>query len=251
MQGNDRDLLIIIATYNERENLPILVEQLMNLEVPADLAIIDDNSPDGTGQLAEELAGKYEGRIYPRHRSAKLGLASALKEGFRFGLDEGYDVIMTMDADLSHNPARVPELYAAVQDADLAIGSRYIPGGGTENWPWYRRWLSRGGSILARLMAGLKTHDCTGGFRAYRSCIITQAGLLDSSTEGYAFQVEALYRCQRAGAKIAEVPITFTDRQRGASKISKRIIFEAAWVLCRLAWDRLTTRRRPRSGTSD
>lgn len=248
MTNADADVLIIVATYNERENLPVLIRRVMPMEVGADLLVVDDASPDGTGEIAEELAREYPGRIHVTHRRGKLGYASALREGFRFGLQNKYPIIMTMDADLSHDPEKMPELYAATEDADVVIGSRYVPGGGTENWPWYRRALSRTASVLARLMTGLQVRDCTGGFRAYRREIIAASGMLDSSTEGYSFLVEALYKCQKAGAKIIEVPITFADRQRGASKISKRIIFEAGWLLCKLTWHRLIHQKRQAGG---
>lgn len=245
MTTGERDLLIIIATYNERENLPILMRRLMSLDLSADVLVVDDASPDGTGDIAEALARQYGGHIHTKHRAGKLGYASALREGFHFGLDERYRVIMTMDADLSHQPEKVPELYAAAKRADVVIGSRYTPGGGTQNWPWYRRALSRTASVLARFMTGLRVRDCTGGFRAYRREIIKASGMLDSTTEGYSFLVEALYKCAAAGAQIVEVPITFVERRRGASKISRRIIFEAAWILCKLAWKRITGPKEP------
>ena len=239
MDPASRELLIIVATYNESENIPTLISQVRSLSLPAHILVVDDNSPDGTGELVEQIAEETPGCIRARHRAGKLGYASALREGLAMGLEDGYNIIMTMDADLSHDPARIPELYAATHDYDVVVGSRYVPGGGTANWPLYRRILSRSASLLARLLTGLRTHDCTGGFRAYRSHIITQADLLTSNTEGYSFLVETLFKCQRAGASITEVPIIFADRRRGQSKISKRIIFEAAWVLLKLCYSRL------------
>ncbi len=240
MDSQARELLIIVATYNESENIPILIAKLRELPVPAHLLVVDDNSPDGTGRIVEELAEQTPAAIRVLHRSGKLGYASALREGFALGLAEGYKVIMTMDADLSHDPAKIPEIYAATEHHDVVLGSRYVPGGGTVNWPLHRRLLSRTASRLARLLAGLRASDCTGGFRAYRSPIITAAGLLDSNTEGYSFLVETLFKCQRAGASIGEVPILFADRRLGTSKISKKIILEAGWVLLKLFWWRLT-----------
>jgi|LSQX01.1.fsa_nt_gb dolichol-phosphate mannosyltransferase len=240
MNRDNHELLIITATYNEAENLPILASQVMKLGLPAHLLVVDDNSPDGTGQIADELAQQTSGGVRVLHRSGKLGYASALREGFALGLQDGYRVIMTMDADLSHDPARIPALYDATEQYDIAIGSRYVPGGGTENWPLSRIVLSRTASALARLLTGLPVRDCTGGFRAYHREIIQKADLLTSETEGYSFLMETLFKCHRIGASVCEVPIVFHDRQRGQSKISKKIIFEAGWVLLKLFWCRLT-----------
>lgn len=239
MDPQARELLVIVATYNESENIPTLISQVRSLDLPAHILVVDDNSPDGTGQLVEQIAQETPGCIKVLHRAGKLGYASALREGLAMGLRDGYNIIMTMDADLSHDPAKIPELYAATRNYDVAVGSRYVPGGGTANWPLYRRVLSRSASLLARVLTGLRTHDCTGGFRAYRSHVITQADLLNSNTEGYSFLVETLFKCQRAGASITEVPIIFTDRRRGQSKISKKIILEAGWVLLKLFYSRL------------
>ncbi len=239
MDTQPRELLIIVATYNESENIPILISQVRSLDLPAHILVVDDNSPDGTGQLVERIAQETPGFIRVLHRAGKLGYASALREGFKIGLRDGYNIIITMDADLSHDPHKLPELYHAAHSYDVVVGSRYIPGGGTANWPIHRRILSRSASLLARLLTGLRTHDCTGGFRAYRSHIITQADLLSSNTEGYSFLVETLFKCRRAGASITEIPIIFTDRRRGQSKISKKIIIEAAWVLFKLFYARI------------
>lgn len=235
-----RELLIIVATYNESENMPILIKAIRYLDIPAHLLVVDDNSPDGTGELVEKIGAETPGCIRVLHRAGKLGYASALRDGMRIGLDDGYKVIMTMDADLSHDPARIPAIYAAVADHDVAIGSRYIPGGGTRNWPLHRRLLSRTASRLARLLTGLRANDCTGGFRAYRSEILSTVGIFESSTEGYSFLIETLFKCQRAGASIKEVPIIFADRERGKSKISKKIILEAGFVLFKLFCFRIT-----------
>lgn len=242
MDAESRELLIITATYNESENLPTLVARIRKLGLPVHILVVDDNSPDGTGQIAEDLAQQPPGSLRVLHRSGKLGYASALREGFVLGLEEGYRVIITMDADLSHDPAKLPELYAATERHDVAIGSRYVPGGGTENWPLSRRLLSRTASAMARTLTGLPVRDCTGGFRAYRRDMIINADLVNSRTEGYSFLMETLFKCHRAGASICEVPIIFADRQRGQSKISRKIILEAGWVLLKLFWCRLTGR---------
>ncbi len=240
MDVEARELLIIVATYNESDNIPILIGKVRSLGLPAHMLVVDDNSPDGTGQLVEDLGKEMPGCIRVLHRTGKLGYASALREGFAIGLEQGYKVIMTMDADLSHDPARIPDIYGATAQYDVVVGSRYVPGGGTRNWPLFRRILSRAASLLARALTGLPVHDCTGGFRAYRRDIIVKADLLSSNTEGYSFLMETLFKCHRAGASIGEVPIVFADRERGKSKISKKIILEAGWVLLKLFWCRIT-----------
>jgi dolichol-phosphate mannosyltransferase len=242
MDAASRELVIVVATYNEAENIPVLIEGIRRQDVPAHLLVVDDNSPDGTGDLVEQLGEQTPGCVHLLRRSGKLGYASAIRAGMHWGIEHGYRVIMTMDADLSHDPDRIPDLYRGTADYDVMIGSRYVPGGGTRNWPLSRRVLSRTASMLARLLAGLRAHDCTGGFRAYRAEIITRADMLHSRVEGYSFLVESLFKCQRAGAAIGETPIIFADRERGLSKISKKIILEAGFVLLGLGWRRLARR---------
>ncbi len=230
----------VTATYNERDNLPELAQGIVALERPVKLLIVDDNSPDGTGKAAQELAYEHPGTLAVLHRPGKLGYGSAHRLGIGYALDRGAEIVITMDADLSHDPAVIPQLLDALEDADVAVGSRYVPGGGTVNWGLDRQVLSRGAGMLVRLASGLHQADPTSGYRAYRAPILEAANFREATQEGYAFLVEMLFRCHRAGATIAEVPITFADRRAGQSKLSKRIILESAWRLLPLFWRRLT-----------
>ena len=237
---------VVTATYNECENLPALLEGLMALPVALGVCIVDDGSPDGTGDIAEEWARGRAGRAVVIHRPGKMGYASAHRDGMRAALKAGAEQIVTMDADLSHDPRTIPVLLAALAEADVAIGSRYVPGGRTENWSGFRMFLSRfGGGVVTRFLTGLRQADCTSGFRAYRSVTLLGANPWSTRTEGYGFLVELLFRCQRLGSRIVEVPITFADRRAGHSKLSKRIILESALLCFRLSVQRL--RRAPRS----
>lgn len=230
----------VTATYNEAENLPELAAGLLALPTPVTLVIVDDNSPDGTGDIADRLAAEHPGCFHALHRPGKMGYASAHLLGIQYALDHGARVVVTMDADLSHDPERIPDMLAALADADVVVGSRYVPGGKTVNWGRDRRLLSRTAGMLVRLATGLPVADPTGGFRAYRAPILTAAKFRDVRQEGYAFLSEMLFRCLRAGARITEVPITFVDRRYGRSKLSKRIILEAALNLFSLGRRRLT-----------
>lgn len=230
----------VTATYNEAENLPELASALLALPAAVTLVIVDDGSPDGTGEIAERLAAEHPGRFHALHRPGKMGYASAHLLGIQYALDHGAQVVVTMDADLSHDPARIPDMLGALADADVVVGSRYVPGGGTENWGADRKLLSRTAGMLVRLVTGLPVADPTGGFRAYRAPILTAARFRDVRQEGYAFLSEMLFRCMRAGARITEVPIIFADRRYGRSKLSKKIIVEAALNLFSLGWRRLT-----------
>jgi dolichol-phosphate mannosyltransferase len=199
--------------------------------------VVDDGSRDGTDELVRQKGREYSGRIHLIERGKKMGYASAVQDGMRLALKSGAGLILQMDADFSHNPARLPALIAAGENEnfDLVIGSRYIPGGGTENWGLDRKILSGGANFLVRKLLGLKTRDCTGGFRCWKRELIERANVLDLKIEGYAFLFIAMDRCARLDAKIGEVPIIFADRQHGKSKMSRRIIFEAMRVLFRLA----------------
>ncbi len=226
---------VIIPTYNEAENIPSLVERILGLEVKVDVLIVDDNSPDGTGQVADALA-RTTSRVQVIHRPHKLGLGTAYTEGFIRALDQGYDRILTMDADFSHNPRYIPALLRLTEDYDLAIGSRYVPGGGVRLWGWHRRVLSRGANLFARTLLGLQAHDCTAGFRCYRATVLEAINPHSIQADGYSYLLEMLWRVQRAGFRIAETPIVFTDRRRGASKISQKEIFHAAGTVFRLVF---------------
>ena len=227
-----RENLVIIPTYNEAINLKLLVPSVLE-KGPFDVLIVDDNSPDGTGEVAETLAKCFAGRVEVLHRSGKLGLGTAYLAGFRYALTMGYQQVFTMDADFSHDPSQLPALRGALDEADVVLGSRYVPGGGSLRWPLRRRLLSRGGSIYARLMLGLPIHDLTGGFKGFRRQVLEalMPELNAIRSNGYAFQIEMTYRCARHGFQIKEVPILFEDRVVGQSKMNRRIVTEALRVV--------------------
>jgi glycosyltransferase involved in cell wall biosynthesis len=220
-------VLVMLPTYDEIENIQDVLERVRNTLPHADILVIDDGSPDGTADRAEKL-GEVLGGIDVLRRPQKSGLGSAYRAGFRVGLARGYDVMVEMDADLSHDPAVLPELISAVEHgADLAIGSRYVSGGSIPDWKWLRRAISRGGGLYARLMLGLSVHDATAGFRAYHRDNISHIDLDHVRADGYGFQVEMTYLTEANGGRIVEVPITFRDRSLGRSKMSGRIVVEA------------------------
>jgi dolichol-phosphate mannosyltransferase len=219
---------VIIPTYNERENLELIAGRIHDAVPYADVLVVDDNSPDGTGKLAGRLAAADE-RIHVMHRRAKSGLGAAYLAGFAWGLGRGYDVLVEMDADGSHDPAQLPALLAGRAEADLVLGSRWAPGGKVVNWPRSREILSRAGNAYARIMLGIGVRDVTGGYRAFRATTLRAIDLDSVQSQGYCFQVDLALRTFRAGLSIAEVPITFTDRAFGASKMSRAIIIEALW----------------------
>jgi dolichol-phosphate mannosyltransferase len=222
-------ICVCLPTYNERENLEPMVARLENvLGGDGFVLVIDDSSPDGTGELADRLAAE---RSWVRviHRPRKEGLGPAYLEGFRHALALDADLVLEMDCDFSHDPADVPRLIAAAEDADLVIGSRYVPGGGTRNWGLVRRLISRGGSLYAQLLLGVPIRDLTGGFKCYRRAVLETIDLDAIDSKGYAFQIETTYRALRAGFRAVEVPIVFADREVGGSKMSKAIVLEAVW----------------------
>jgi dolichol-phosphate mannosyltransferase len=221
--------LICLPTYNEKENVEPMVRALRGL--PLDdlhVLVIDDDSPDGTGQIADRLAADDE-RVHVLHRERKEGLGPAYLAGFRWGLAAGAQGIFEMDCDFSHDPNDVPRLAAAADDADLVLGSRYVPGGGTRNWGLLRRFISRGGSLYAQVLLQLGIRDLTGGFKCYRRQVLERIELDAITSLGYAFQIETTYRAIRAGFRVVEVPITFVDREVGGSKMSRAIVAEAVW----------------------
>ncbi len=231
---------LVTATYNEADNLPELLRRIDALSEPPGVCIVDDGSPDGTGEIADRWAAARE-KALVIHRPGKLGYASAHREGMRAVLDRGADVVVTLDADLSHEPERIPTMVNALEKADVVVGSRYTAGGATRNWSLARIVLSRlGGGVVTRLLTGLRQADCTSGFRAYRADVLERADPWSTGADGYGFLVELLFRCQRIGARIVEVPIVFVDRRAGASKLSKRIIFESMMLCFRLLGERFT-----------
>jgi dolichol-phosphate mannosyltransferase len=221
---------VCLPTYNERENLERMVRALGNAIEPAHdrVLVIDDSSPDGTGELADRLAVEL-GYVEVLHRERKEGLGPAYLAGFRRALAAGADLVVEIDCDFSHDPASVPRLVAACADADLALGSRYVPGGAIENWGVVRRAVSAGGSLYARLLLGIPVHDLTGGFKCFRREVLERIELDTITARGYAFQIETTYRAIRSGFRVVEVPIRFADRTRGGSKMSRRIVLEAVW----------------------
>ncbi len=219
--------LVCIPTYNEAENIDAILRAARAALPSADLLVLDDNSPDGTADLAEKTAAEI-GQIAVLRRPAKAGLGAAYRAGFGVAITRGYQVVVEMDADFSHDPAELPELVGAVAaGADLAIGSRYVPGGAVPNWPARRLALSRGGNRYTNVVLGLPVHDATAGFRAYRTAVLERIDVTNSRANGYGFQVENAYKVWRAGGAIVELPITFHDRVRGESKMSMRIVIEA------------------------
>jgi glycosyltransferase involved in cell wall biosynthesis len=221
-------VLVIVPTYDERDNLLPIAERLHAAVPDAHLLVVDDNSPDGTGKLADELAER-EPWVHVLHRTGKEGLGAAYLAGFAWARDRDYDVVVEMDADGSHAPEQLPRLLAALEGADLVLGSRWVDGGEVRNWPKSREILSRGGNAYTRLALGLPLRDATGGYRAYRRTVLDP--LLDKgiASQGYCFQVDLAWQVWRAGHRVVEVPITFVERERGESKMSRAIVVEALW----------------------
>ncbi|MDN5791158.1 MAG: polyprenol monophosphomannose synthase [Micrococcales bacterium] len=217
---------VLIPTYNERENLPLVVARVRASVPDADILVLDDNSPDGTGAIADRLAAD-DPRIAVLHRAAKQGLGKAYLAGFERALLEGYDAIIEMDADGSHQPEQLPSLLSALAEADVVIGSRWIRGGAVRNWPVHRKALSVAANIYTKVLLGMRVNDATAGFRAYRSSALRTMGLHGVESQGYCFQVDLTMRAVRAGLTVIEVPITFVEREIGASKMGKDVIREA------------------------
>jgi dolichol-phosphate mannosyltransferase len=236
---------VVLPTYDEADNLPGISAAILAALPDATLLVVDDASPDGTGQLADRLAAD-EPRIRVRHRAGKAGLGRAYLDGFRVALDGGAGLIVQMDADWSHDPAELPALVGpvAADVADLVIGSRYTRGGGVEDWGLGRRLISRGGSLFARTVLGLRPHDLTGGFKAWRATTLQAIPFTGVHAGGYVFQIEMTFRASRAGARVVEHPITFRDRRVGQSKMSRRIVLEALVVVVQLRMDELRGRLR-------
>jgi dolichol-phosphate mannosyltransferase len=219
-------VLVIIPTYDERENLPLILGRLLTAVPTVDVLVADDGSPDGTGKVADEIASDDK-RVHVLHRATKEGLGAAYVAGFAWGLDRGYDVLVEMDADGSHAPEQLPRLLDALNHADVVLGSRYVSGGAVVNWPKRREVLSRGGNLYSRLALGVRIYDITGGYRAYRAEVLRALPLPDIASHGYCFQVDLAWRAVQAGFRLTEVPITFTEREIGTSKMSGGIVREA------------------------
>jgi dolichol-phosphate mannosyltransferase len=227
-------IVVIIPTYNEAENLPVIVGRVRVAVPEADVLVVDDNSPDGTGRLADDLAAA-DGHVRVMHRLGKGGLGAAYLAGFAWALQEGYDVVVEMDADGSHQPEQLPRLLDALRDADLVLGSRWVAGGGVENWPKSRELLSKGGSLYARTLLGVQVRDVTGGY------------LHDVVSQGYCFQIDLAWRALQRGLRVKEVPILFVERTAGVSKMSQKIVVEAMWRVTLWGVDDKVTRLRRRA----
>ena len=234
--------LVIIPTYNERENITRLIDAVLYQDPSIDVLVIDDGSPDGTGQLADEIAA-VNPRVNVIHRPSKMGLGTAYLAGFKWALQRSYAYILEMDADFSHDPAHLPQFLTSIQDADLVLGSRYREGRVTVvNWPVARLLLSYFANVYARVVTGLQLYDATGGFKCFRRSVLEAINLDDVRSNGYAFQIEMSFRAWRRGFRIVEIPIVFVDRTEGVSKMSKRIVREAIWMVWRLRWWSITRR---------
>jgi len=236
---------VIIPTYNERDNLEPIVGRIRAAVPDAHVLVVDDASPDGTGEIADKLEAS-DSHVHVLHRPGKSGLGTAYIAGFTWGLENGYDVLVEHDADGSHDPADLPEmLAAAAAGADLVIGSRYVPGGTVVNWPKSREILSRAANVYVRVVLGIGVHDATAGFRAYKAATLRAMGLDQIRSQGYCFQVDLTLRTAEQGFIIREVPITFTERARGASKMSKAVVAEALWRVAQWGIAKRLGRRRP------
>ena len=225
--------LVIIPTYNERENLPELMRRIFAEGLPLEVLIIDDNSPDGTGEAADALAAA-DPRVHVMHRSGKMGLGSAYVAGFRYAIEHDYDAVFEMDADFSHNPDSLPEFLRELENADLVVGSRYLHGVTVVNWPLKRLILSYLANVYSRVITGMPIKDATGGFKCFRRQVLESLDLSRVKSDGYGFQIEINFKAWRKGFRIREIPILFVDRRAGESKMSRRIVWEAAWMVWRL-----------------
>ena len=244
LASSDVRTLVVVPTYNEADNIVPFLTAVRVAAPDVEVLVVDDNSPDGTGKLAEETADRL-GSITVLHRAGKAGLGAAYRHGFEVAFERGHDVIVSMDSDLSHDPGVIPTMVGLVeQGADVVVGSRYVPGGGTVHWPLRRRLLSRWGNRYTGLVLGLRVRDCTSGFRAYRAEALRSVQPGETSAEGYAFLTELVRRLARGGARIVETPILFRDRERGVSKMSGRIIVESMLLVTRWGLRDLVSRKR-------
>jgi dolichol-phosphate mannosyltransferase len=250
-EGPRLRVLVVVPTYDERDNLPLVLQRIRAAVPDAHVLVADDASPDGTGDLADEWAGRDD-HVHVLHRPGKAGLGAAYIDGFRWGLERGYEVLVEMDADGSHQPEQLPSLLERIENgADLVLGSRWVAGGSVVNWPRHRAILSRGGNLYARLALGVPVRDATGGYRAFRATALEKIGMDGVESQGYCFQVDLAWRAVQAGLRVDEVPITLVEREHGMSKMSRAIVAEALvrvtqWgVQHRLGRVRASARRRP------
>ena len=228
-------ILVGLATYNEHGNLASLVGEIRATLPDADVLVMDDHSPDGTGALADSLAAA-DPKVHVVHRPGKLGLGTAIRALMQYAMDHSYDYLITMDADFSHPPRYLPDLVRGMEQADVMIGSRYVPGGGTENWPWSRRMTSQAANGLVRVLLRMPVRDASGNYRCYRVALLRRANLENLISRGYSFQQEVLHRCYLAGARLGETPIIFCERRAGRSKVGPGEIARSLWSLLRLGW---------------
>lgn len=235
------DTLVVVPTYNERENLPRLVPRILEQDSRLEVLVVDDASPDGTGEVADRLAREDE-RVHVLHREEKRGLGTAYLAGFRWALARDHALVFEMDADFSHDPAHLPELLSLAGEHDLVLGSRYLRGVAVVNWPMARLLLSWAANKYARWITGLPVNDLTGGFKCYRREVLETIDLDAIRSNGYAFQIETTFRAYHAGFRVVETPIVFVDRNVGVSKMSRRIVWEAIWMVWRMRWWKVTGR---------
>ena len=244
LKGRMNRTLVVVPTYNERENLPALVQRLLALPAPVDILVVDDNSPDGTGKLADELEAKHA-CIHVLHRNEKSGLGRAYIAGFKWALEQGYEFVFELDGDLSHNPDDIPMFLEAAKNADLVLGSRYLNGIRIINWPLSRLMLSKGAAHYVRIITGMPFTDPTGGYKCFRRRALEAINLDEIHSNGYSFQIEMTHKLWRQGKKVVEVPIIFTDRYQGRSKMTGHIIREAVTMVWRLLFQNKLRRRPP------
>ena len=246
-------VLVIIPTYDELDALPLILSRVQNSVPTVEILIVDDNSPDGTGGIADQWVSENPG-IHVMHRLGKGGLGAAYLAGFAWGLQQGFDVLVEMDADGSHQPEQLPSLLAALEYSDLVLGSRWVEGGGTENWSKNRELLSKGGNYYTKVMLGIDIDDSTGGYRAFKASALRSLDLHEVASQGYCFQVDLAWRAKQRGFVVTEVPITFVEREVGSSKMSRKIVTEALWRVTVWGVDRrakaLTRVFRKKAGTS-
>lgn len=225
--------LIIIPTYNEKENIARIIDSVLHLNVSMDVLVIDDNSPDGTGQIVKDVQ-RNEPRVHLMERERKLGLGTAYIAGFKYAIEQKYDYVFEMDADFSHDPAEIPNFLNKINGNDLVLGSRYLKGVTVVNWPLRRLFLSYAASVYTRIITGLPVKDCTGGYKCYRREVLESINLNKVHSNGYAFQIEITYKAWKKGFRLTEIPIIFVDRDVGHSKMSRKIVWEAVWMVWKL-----------------